>query len=158
MLQITNNLPTFFENSIEELNHKLEIQKANQSRFTQLYNSVNFSKIETMLSKLGLTSLSLTTQFHNDSDSLELIKSKPLYLDICVQIEEQSKIRPVRFQGYTKSGAGKNHDQLLKKAESISEKVTKLCGYECSINQYGLELDRRNPEKPHRFSIFLKVF
>lgn len=57
-----------------------------------------------------------------------------------------NKFKFIKFDGYTKSGSGRNHNRLVEKQEKLEQHIFENCGLELRINCYSLEIDtfRRN--------------
>ena len=50
--------------------------------------------------------------------------------------------RYIKFNGYDRSGAGKNQPKLVKKANDLTNKLLELTGLEPAVNHYCFEIDR----------------
>lgn len=158
MLQLNNTFIPQFEKAIVELELKTQLMRARLIRCTELKNRINTLGIDSMLSKLGLTIVSELFRFSSsDEDTIATIEQRDGVLELRVKVESWSKIKPVKDEGYTKSGGGRNHDKLVKRAKDIEEKIYTLTDHKCSINYYGLEINDRNVGKDFTFSIELFI-
>lgn len=104
---------------------KLKMNSANKAIVTSRYLMVKHN-LEIALNKAGLTVLEETGGLNEKY--------------ICLRFASlNGKFKFVPFDGYTKSGAGRNHDRLVAKSEKVGKIVFQATGFECRINHYSLE-------------------
>ena len=66
-------------------------------------------------------------------------------LVVSCSCEMFGKMKPIKFAGYTSSGAGKNQKKLDEKAKKIEEYIkNKTCIKSIDVNQYSLEIKNYN--------------
>ena len=66
------------------------------------------------------------------------------YLSIALTLRPVSgKVRFILFDGYTKSGAGRNQKRLQAKADKLSLIMTEATSLSCSVNQYSFEIQNK---------------
>lgn len=131
---------------IAELRNQLTREVVREERITKLYESIDFGKIKKAFAKLGFVP---TREFNCQFDRGEDFGKSPLLVDYYVQ--SHGSFKPIHFDGYTKSGAGRNHDRLVAKAEKLEAKLLELTGYKTYINHYGMEV--KSSDKDFSFSI-----
>lgn len=97
-------------------------------------------KIQTAFDIVGFTIKDFTcvkTGINNDGDSLKInfkiLPKSPTY-------------RYIKFDGYDKKGAGKNHSKLVKRAKDLQDKIFQLTELKCQVNQYCFELYKNSTQ------------
>jgi hypothetical protein len=98
--------------------------------------SCQFPKIEQAFDKCGFTILDYTCRksgIREDGDQL--------YVNFKI-IPKSPKYRYINFNGYTKSGAGKNQPKLRERADKLEMEILTYTGLECEVNPYCFEIGR----------------
>lgn len=150
-----NLLQTSTTTAIDNVKELLRLEELRNTIINTKCSNIDDEKINKCFAKLGIDIVKEPTmQFRLVSDYTgkrstdEQLQTGKLILEYRVG---STKIKPVLFAGYAKSGAGRNHGRLVAKAKKIEEQITALTGYECNINQYGMEV--KTAGDPFNFSI-----
>ena len=93
-------------------------------KLTQSFNKHGFEVLDFSCRKTGI---------NEDGDQL--------YVNFKL-IPKSPKYRYIKFNGYTKSGAGKNQPKLRERANDLETKVFTDTGMECQVNPYCFEIHR----------------
>jgi len=120
---------------IQKLEEKILEIKKNSENITIVTTSYLMVKhnLEIALNKIGLTVL----------EDINILTGSYIGLRF---VSLNDKFKFVSFDGYTKLGAGRNHNRLVAKSEKISKIVSEVTGFNCRINIYSLESRKNNKE------------
>lgn len=135
-----NNLKTRQVELIESLKAKVELETYRMARIEKLSEGVNLEAIEAALATLGLTKVrEANVQFSTSTSTKEEIDNQKMTISYRLQ-SNCTKIKPVMHKGYDKNGRGRNHTQLIDRAEKVETLISAKLNLECSVNQYGMEV------------------